>query len=136
MCDQQLIQTIYKSLQYACFLNLSDDIPEIKEFLNARNWECIDLNPNTGELQGIFEKKYPTIFHYSWVGKEHTKEFVEYVKLATNKSGWQKRFILIGLEEIDEESEILLTSQYYVRIPTSDGNYFIHEFYKHYLNRK
>jgi len=136
MCDQQLIQTIYKNLQYAGFLNLSDDIPLIKEHLQSRNWECIDLNPNSGELESIFEKKYPTIFHYSWVGKEHTKEFVDYVKLSTSKDGWQKRFILIGLEEINDELENLLVSQYYVRIPTSDGNYFVHELYKHYLNRK
>lgn len=136
MCDQQLIQTIYKNLQYAGFLNLSDDVPSIKEHLTARNWECIDLNPPTGELDRIFEKRYPTLFHYSWVGKEHSEELIEYIKITTDRSGWQKRFILIGFEEISMELEEKLVTCHYSRVATTDGNYFIHNLYKHYLNRR
>jgi hypothetical protein len=135
MINECLINKIFKNLHYGCFLNVSSlDIDST--FLLNRNWECIVEKCKVDEVYKILDEKYPTIFHYSWIGTKHVDVIVDYIEVATSRSGWQKRFILIGFEDISLTSDQKLKSLFYHKIDNMDGHFYIHELYKHYLNRK
>lgn len=131
-----LINKIYKKLEYACFLELGKSSNEITDLLKCRNWEIIQYDNSPSDLSTTFDNKFPTIFHYSWVTMEYTNSIIDYIDHATNKPGWQKRFILIGFEDITLDLDIKLKSLYYSKIESVSGNFYIHDLYKHYLNRK
>ena len=135
MDDYKIINTIYKNLNYACFLNLSQN-QDKNVFFKDRNWECIDVNIDPLNLQNLFDTSLPTIFHYTWVGKEYKESILNSVDISTTRAGWQKRFIVIGFEEIDSELENKLFNLFYSKINNFDGNFYIHKFYEHYINRK
>lgn len=135
MNDFNLIKTIYKNLNYACFLNLSEN-RDRDEFFKERNWECINININPAKLQSVFDTSLPTIFHYTWVGKEYKDSVLDSINASTINDGWQKRFIVIGFEEITPNLEKRLLDLYYSKINNCDGNFYIHKFYEHYINRQ
>ena len=78
----------------------------------------------------------PTIFHYTWVGKEYKDSILNSINASTINDGWQKRFIVIGFEEITPNLEKRLLDLYYSKINNYDGNFYIHKFYEHYINRR
>ena len=86
--------------------------------------------------QDILDKKYPTIFHYSWISKDYTESIINYIDISTNRPGWQKRFIVVGFEDICTDHDTKIKSLYYTKIESVSGNFYIHNLYKHYLNRK
>lgn len=136
MIQKQLIQTVYKSLEYACFLKVGNTPNDIINTLQQRNWECIELHNPPNEIISRLETSFPTIFHYSYVDTNYTNIIIEYIKKTTNLPGWQKRFILIGFEFIDESQQTQLEKLYYTKVPVNDGSFFIHSLYQSYLWRR
>jgi hypothetical protein len=130
MTRNNILNTIFKQLQYACVLQLgvseNEDIVSLKE----KHWECVDDVKN---VESDFDEKYPTIFHFSLIGKQYTQDILDYISISYSRDGWQKRFILLEFEDINEEQEKQLKEFSYSKI---EKNYFIHELYKHYLYRK
>lgn len=131
-----LINKIYKRLEYACFLRLGKSSDEITNLLKSRNWEIIHYNDSPKDLMTVFDSKFPTIFHYSCITSKYTNSIIDYIDVATNKPGLQKRFILIEFEDISHHLDIKLKSLFYSKIEKFEGNFYIHNLYKHYLNRK
>lgn len=131
-----LINKIYKKLEYACFLKLGTKPNEILNLLKSRNWEIIEYTNYPTDLSQTFDVKFPTIFHYSWVESEYTDSIINYIDIATNRPGWQKRFILVGFENISDQYHNKLSSLFYSKIENIEGNFYIHDLYKHYLHRK
>jgi hypothetical protein len=134
MKQEQLIDKIYKKLEYACFLHLGNDTNTIVNTLQLRKWECLLVNIQPDELLTTFDCKYPTIFHYTWIESLYNIALIDYIKISTDRPGWQKRFILMGFESLNEEENIKLTKLHYTRISMA-GNFYIHDFYRHYLHR-
>ena len=135
MIPENLINLIYKKLQYACFFAATQSDIDCTFFLE-KNWECIIENSNDSDINVLLDKKYPTIFHYAWISKEYTDSIINYIDISTNRPGWQKRFIVIGFEDICSDQDGKLKSLYYSKIENVNGNFYIHDLYKHYLNRK
>ena len=134
MNQEQLINKIYKQLEYACFLHLGNNNNHIVNLLQSRHWECISVNVPYNKLLDTFDAKYPTIFHYTWIESNYNDVLIDYVKIATDRPGWQKRFILIGFESLTDEQHIKLSQLHYFKI-SMDGYFYIHNFYTHYLYR-
>ena len=135
MIPENLINLIYKKLQYACFFAVTrSDVDST--FFSEKNWECIIEKSDVSDINGILDKKYPTIFHYSWISKDYTESIINYIDISTNRPGWQKRFIVVGFEDICTAHDTKIKSLYYTKIESVSGNFYIHDLYKHYLNRK
>lgn len=127
------INNVYKKLTHACYLNLTVDVERNLSHVIEKNWEIIQESSPPEDIKNIFDLKYPTIFHYSWIGKEYTDTIIKYIDHSNKLGGWPKRFILIGFENCDQNQSEELSKLFYTKI---DENFYIHSIYKHYLYRK
>jgi hypothetical protein len=128
-----LIDKIYKKLTHACYLNLSTDCKRNITHVVEKQWEIIQESSASENIKNIFDQKYPTIFHYSWIGIDYTDTIIEYIDHSNKLGGWPKRFILLGFENCNEIQSDKLLKLFYTKI---DNNFYIHSIYKHYLYRK